>query len=390
MPPFHNLLNYCSMNFRSCFAAAISLSLVFCSGKSDQEIAIIPYELQSAFSLALPDHPSSTSSLQAVKVGDKELLFWGDVKRFDRIHVFNITIKSWEPPILYELQGPNGIGRLDGFFVKSRDSIYTVHSFGWRINLMNESQKLGSYSTRAGLDPTEVITPFTSENSLSGIIGNKLVFYGFPELSPRETSYYSNGKTGQVMDLGTMESTVGAPYPPQYRGHQWPGVNTISDRQAVIGGMIAHSFSLSDTVFLYDQNYGLVKKVRMYSRKKLPTQSFDTEGFEVAAGEKGYLEMLSKGFYSAIIADERNGILYRTVSYSDFEPANFELFSDYKQTAKRGLIIYDLKKDSLVGEIFFQPGEVDDVPMMFVGEKGLYLSKRNPLEEGVEFKLLKW
>lgn len=255
---------------------------------------------------------------------------------------------------------------------------------------MNESQKLGSYSTRAGLDPTEVITPFTSENSLSGIIGNKLVFYGFPELSPMETSYYSNGKTGQVMDLGTMESTVGAPYPPQYRGHQWPGVNTISDRQAVIGGMIAHSFSLSDTVFLYDQNYGLVKKVRMYSRKKLQTQSFDTEGFEVAAGEKGYLEMLSKGFYSAIIADERNGILYRTVSYSDFEPANFELFSDYKQTAKRGLIIYDLKKDSLVGEIFFQPGEVDDVPMMFVGEKGLYLSKRNPLEEGVEFKLLKW
>lgn len=361
-----------------------------CSTGDDGKIVTLPYELHSAFSLTIPDHPSSTSSLQAVTVEGKELLFWGDVKRFDRIHVFNVTDKLWESPIQYELQGPNGIGRLDGFFVKSIDSIYTVHSFGWRIHLMNQSNRLNSYSTRASLDPLDVITPFTSENSLSGMLGDKIVFFGFPELSPRETSYYANGKTGQIVDLVTLKSRVGAGYPHQYQGHQWPGVNTISDRQAVIDGKIAHSFSLSDTVFLYNKDYKLVKKIRMNSSKKQKTASFDAEGFEAAAGEIGYIEMLSKGFYSAIVTDEKNGILYRTISYSDFEPTNFSTYHEYKQTARRGLIIYDLKKDELIGEIFFQSGEVDDIPMMFVGEKGLYLSKRNPLEEGVEFKLLTW
>ena len=365
------------------------LLLMSCSDRAlDADFRQLSYELKPAFSFVIPDHPSSTSSLQTKKIGNKEYLFLGDVKRFDRIFIYNISENKWEDPIEFELQGPNGIGRLDGFFIKSLDSIFTVHSFGWKIHLMDHSEKIRSYPTNDGLKTTEQVTPFTSENPLSGIVENKLAFFGFPELSPKESSYYTDARAGGAIDLFQSTIITGGKHPIQYRGHQWPGVNTISDRQAVIGDMIVHSFSLSDSVYLFDSSYELVRSIPLYSSKKQKTENFDNLSFEEAAGERGYFEMLSKGYYSGIIADDKRGLLYRTISYSDFDPQNFPTYFEYKQSAKRGLSIYDINHDKLVGEIFFKNGELDDIPMMFVGEDGLYLSKRNPLEEGVEFYLL--
>jgi hypothetical protein len=368
----------------------VFLALLSCGKGNGNNFNQLDYNLSFEFSLVIPDHPLSTNTLQAKIVDGKELLFWGDVKRFDRILVYNMEDQKWEDPIQFELEGPNGIGKLNGFYVKDQDSIFTVDSFRWNIHLMDSGKKVATYSVRSGLDPLEIITPFTTENPISGVAEHNVVYFGFPELSPFEQDYYTKGRTGALINLKNGQIKTGGGYPAQYHGHQWPGVNTISDRQTVMKNHVAHSFSLSDTVFLYDPEYRLKKKILFNSSKKRTTQNFDGQSKEGLSGEKAYFEMLSKGFYSSLISDEKRGVLYRTISYSDQDPSSFSNYFDYKLTAKRDLIIYDLDKDKLLGEIAFKPGELDEIPMMFVGEKGLYLSKKRTDREEVEFYLLSW
>lgn len=377
-------------HFYKIIFAGVFIGVLACSKGKEKAFNQLDYSLSHQFSLVIPDHPLTTNTLQAKTINGVELLLWGDVKRFDRILVYNLDEKKWEDPIQFELEGPNGIGKLNGFFVQSMDSIFTVNSFGWNIHLMKGEKKVFTYSVRKGLNPIEIITPFTTENPISGIAGEQIAYYGFPELSPFELDYYTRGRTGALINLKNEKIKTGGEYPEQYHGHQWPGVNTISDRQAIIGNKVVHSFSLCDTVFLYDTDYNIDKKILFHSSKKQTTQNFDGQSSDAISGEKAYFEMLSKGFYSSLISDEKRGFLYRTISYSDQDPNNFNTYFDYKLTAKRDLIIYDFTKDRIVGEITFKPGDLDEIPMMFVGEKGLYLSRKRADREEIEFYLLDW
>lgn len=366
----------------------IFLIFISCNKDDSHFVPEIKVDLEPKFELEFQDHPLFSWSLQAKVVDGEEFLFIGDIKSFDRIFVYNMGKNEWSNSLLFEKEGPDGIGRLNGFYVHNLDSIFTVESFAWKIHLIGKEGKLNFYDTRKGLGSQEVITPFNTSNAISGLINDKLIFYGFPELPYNYTEYHNKAKTGQALNIANEESLIGGGYPDLYFDELWPGPNVISNRQAVAFDRILHSFSFSDEVLVFDENYVLKEKLSIPSNKKKPTKKFTGRAFSDIHEEPAYYELISAGYYSDIYFDANHNRIYRTLSYSDYDPKDFLSFAEYKETVKRNLIIFDYEKKELIGELDLTDYDIDAVPMAFVGKEGLYLSKTHIDKEIVTFYLL--
>lgn len=359
-----------------------------CSQKDIRKSVELNYELTHAFHMQVEDHPLRTWSLQTKVIADDEFLFFGDVKTKDNIKVYNMNTRSWEESIRFEKEGPNGIGRMNGFYVHSLDSIFLVQSFAWQVYLMDRDKKVKTYYTKGGIAPFEQITPFTTNNALKGIIDGKLIFYGFPEIPYEGSDYHNKVNVAQSIDLKTGKNSMGIGYPEQYHNHLWPGIIVISNEQEICGELIYMNFPFSDSVFVYNSSFNPIKVLNVPSTEKKKTSNFDGKAFEHINGEPAYLEYLEKGTYSDILIDCKRNLLYRTIAYSKSEHSSFNNISDYRSTIEVNLLVYNMETDQLIGELDFSKSELDRVPMMFVGEKGLYLSKMSDEEEVVDFYLL--
>ncbi|MCE7056528.1 DUF4221 domain-containing protein [Algoriphagus sp. AGSA1] len=368
-------------------------AIIYCSSCSPNEVGELPelnYKLTHAFQLVVEDHPLRTWSLQAKVIDGEEFLFFGDVKMKDNIKVYNIDAQKWEETIRFEKEGPDGIGSMNGFFVHTMDSIFVVNSFGWQVHLMNGNQKLKTYNTKEGIPVLDQITPFTTNNALKGFVNGKIIFYGFPEIPYEGLDYHSKVSVAQSIDISTGLNTVGIGYPLEYHDHNWPGVITIMNEQAVSQDLIYMSFPLSDSVYVYNSSFNLLKSLDISSINKRETSNFDSQPLDKINGAPGYFEVIGKGAYTDLLIDERNRILFRTISFSKSDETLFSSFSEYRLTSENNLLIYDLDQEKLIGEINFRKEELDRAPMMFTGQKGLYLSKMSEEEEAVDFYLLSW
>jgi hypothetical protein len=334
------------------------------------------------------DHSPRTWSLQAKVVDGEEMLFFGDVRKKDNIKVFNLDRKEWEQSILFEKEGPNGIGKMNGFYVHTMDSIFVVNSFGWEVHLMSGNKKLKTYNTKAGVPVLEQITPFTTNNALKGIISDKLIFYGFPEIAYEGYDYHNKVRIIQSIDLKSGENSVGVGYPEEYHNHLWPGNIVIKNEVYVANDRVFVNYPFSDSVYSYDEYFKPLSTFFLPSIEKGKTSNFDGRGKDQIHGEPAYWETYGKGSYWDILVDYKRDLLFRTVSYSKEDPSSFSAFDDFAKTTESNLLIYDLKLGKKIIEIDFEKGEVDRHPMMFIGTKGLYLSKMNDEIEAVDFYLL--
>lgn len=378
------------MNNRILLLSLILLGLVFFSCDEEDKTKPLSYQLTHAFRLVVEDHPLRTWSLQTKVIDGEEKLFFGDVRKKDNIKVFNMDTKEWEESIRFEKEGPDGIGTMNGFYVHTMDSIFVVNSFGWEIHLMNGSMKVRTYNTKEGIPAMDQITPFTTNNAISGIINGKLIFYGFPEVPYQGLDYHNRVKIAQTIDLKTGENKVGIGYPKEYHNHLWPGLITILNEQIISKNKVYINFPFSDSIFVYDEFLNFYKSLKLESMKQEKIAKYDGKSSEEINGEGAYFDVLSSGFYSDCLVDEKTGIFYRVFAYSQSDPKSFPNYSEFKSTAEINLLLYNLSKDVAIGEIDFQEDELDRIPMMFVGKKGLYLSKMSREEEAVDFYLLSW
>jgi hypothetical protein len=359
-----------------------------CTSKS-KEISIpkLSYQLTKDFTVRLNGVPTRTWMIESKRINGVEYLFYGDVKSRDKIFVFNMDEKAWADTLIYEKEGPNGIGNMNGFFVHSKDSIYVVNSFAGNIHLMNGSQKLKTFNTKNKTDEYS-ITPFPTGNSLSGILNNKLFFYGFPEINSNDSKFYNKAKIGQAIDLKNGQSIIGGGYPRSFFNHTYPGVSLLFNSQLIYKDKIIQSYSLSDSIFVFDKNFIFEKSILVNSPTKLKTPFYDNKISEKES-EGAYFDFYqSEGYGKIQLYDGK--ILIRRFYYSEANRESFDLFQNYEKTIQTGLIIYDLQKEILVGILKFDSKEIDQYPMIITNENGIYLSKENENEPEVDFYLLKW
>lgn len=387
------------MNFRKLFTnirsvkvfysiTVFSLVLMGCSKESSRDqIPELDYMLSLDFSLRLEGVPTRTWMIESKKIGESDLIFYGDVKSKTKIFVFDLQKREWIDTLIYNKEGENGIGTMNGFYIKSADSIYVIDSFGGNIHLMNQNKKLRTYNTKTVSEDYN-ITPFPTGNSLTGIVNNKLFFFGFPDISSNEKDFYTKAKIGQAIDLTNGQSYIGGGYPTSFHNHTYPGVSMLFNSQLIYQNQIIHSYSLSDSVYFFDDNFDFQKSILIRSPTKKETPFYDNK-ISDKESEQAYFDFYQAEGYGKIhLYDDT--ILIRKFYYSEADRDSFDSFVNYEKTIQTGLLFYNLKKYEMLGYIKFLTQEVDQYPMIITTDNGIYISKENPDEPVVDFYLLKW
>tara|TARA_R110002020_G_scaffold148036_3_gene323864 strand:- start:690 stop:1475 length:786 start_codon:yes stop_codon:yes gene_type:complete len=232
------------------------------------------------------------------------------------------------------------------------------------------------------------ITPFTTNNAISGIIDNKLFFYGFPELNSNDPQYFNKAKIGQRLDLISGNSIVGGGYPSSYFNHTYPGVSLLFNDQIVYKDKIIQSYALSDSIYFFNKDFIFEKALKVYSPTQSPPSLYDHKIPEKES-EKAYFDFYrSKGYGSMVIFNEN--ILLRKFYYSNADADSFKSFQEYEKTIQVGFIIYDLENESTIGIVKPTPEEIDQYPMVIANKGNIYVSKENQDEAEVDFYQLTW
>lgn len=280
-------------------------------------------ELVSKGIIEIPvDEETSTAwwTVQYLDLGEDEFLIFHDrVKsRVKKIHFAEINEPRKSFDVNVSMEGPNGVGRMDSFYVKSLDSIFVLNQYAYRLYLIDSSGTLKDKYSLIGdnkEDSTEITyLPAPLPNSEIVNFGDKLLLPGRPDVNPREGYNYSTFKTGILLDLKTKKFSYELDYPESYLNSGFWGAllempsTFINNKDSIL----VRSFPIEDKVMVYDFNLNLLNSPSLFKEyyegkfHSLPEPNLEPDIF--------YPHIFSNPTNKSILFDPYRDLYYRIYS----------------------------------------------------------------------------
>jgi len=367
------------------------LLLGACNIKSSNNVANkigdeLSYNLEFQFSISPNKTSTQSRMLQLVDLNGKEFLYFGDSKSKNRILIFDINDGSFHDEISFESNGPNGIGKMSGFYYQSDDSIFIINSYKYELFHTNsQGEIIKSYNIK-GNTPQEAILPHPTQNPIGGIAAGKIFIYGVGEKNPYDKDYYNDLQVSKSINISSGEMLSGVKFPDKYHNNYFHLSTSINIYQELIGQNILQSFSSEDNVYLFNRDFKHISNISIPHSRVL---NMGPVKKDLINSDEGYYLLYSSGAYRNTLFDKYSNLIYRFAIIPPKNPDRFDNFRELKDNILPGLVIYDYSNNSILGEISFLDNEIDQFPMYFIGSKGLYLSKESKDENRVDFYLLK-
>lgn len=295
-----------------------------CTPKASDQKASFEYDIVLTDSITYlldEDTRYGNSYCQYIKAEDQD--YFSFINEYlNSIYFYNPETGKFVRSIPLEVEGANGVGRVQGYCYLNEDSIFTYSYGSERCYLVNnESEVQNKYSLFAGEVTLENCnmyynTPYTE--TLSPIIykDNHLLF---PSCFYFETSLETNNNTGVTMLCNLTDNSVKLtnPYPEIYSKHDWGGDQFFRQTKWCLGldGDIVISFPADSNLWTYNLATGkftsheasstLVENiVPLNDTKELETYH------QLGVTETWYYNQPN---YEGIFADTYNNIYYRIV-----------------------------------------------------------------------------
>ncbi|MCH7402328.1 DUF4221 family protein [Belliella kenyensis] len=357
------------------------------SNQKNESFEYLKYKLDYKFTITLKETSTYSSNLQVYEKDDEELLLFADAKNNGRIFFFNINNGALVDKIEFELEGPNGIGRMNGFHYINEDTILIVNSFQYKVLHLNSTGSIIDRFDLKSPNGSLSILPHPTSKSVSGMIGDQLYIKGVGEKNPYEKDYYNEMKVTQKLDLQNRSVNSGIGFPEKYRNNYFHLSTAIEFFQDVKHNYIYQSFPSEEEVYVYDKDFSLIKSFGVNHRLVKPLGKVKESDVN---SDNGYKMLYSNGKYTGVYVDLYKKYLYRAAVIPPINPDQFSNYKEIKDNVRQGLVIYDLENDKKIGEVIFEINEVDLFPMYFIAKEGLYVSKEDPDENVVHFYLLRF
>jgi len=311
------------------------------------------------------------------KKANKELLVYLSKKKPSFIF-FDIEKQTVAHELLLKSEGPNGVGKPTGAYIRSFDSIYVVSSYSYEISLVNMmGTRLKRFVVLEGTDYNDNTCLINPCCSPIYPINNKLHFVVYPDRSLAKLFFYE-GFTNSCLDINTGQYTYLGLFPEEYKGKTWgvrgPGHSWVLNT----AGNFVSSFAVPDSVIEWSVEQKLRKKYyagTIFRKSKTmpfekPDSGHDLDGYA--------LETI---YYEGLVYDKYRDVYYRIACLPvDVKDKDGNL-NDY---FNKPISIIILDKDfKIIGE-----SKIADNTylfyMFFVGKDGLYFAKTNPHYKGLE------
>lgn len=235
-----------------------------CKSKPGQdEIKLIS---KGVFEILVDDKTSTAwSFIETYEDLNGEYLVFHDILSTNPklLHFANLIdpIKSFK--VSLDIDGPNGIGHLDGFYIRNLDSIFVLNRYAYELNLVDSSGKVNDrYRLRAddsNLPIEDSTLPFPWTFAPLVDLGEKLLIPSYPDAHPFKKGYQQKNLT-ILFDIKSKVLEYKLGFSEKYFSSGFWGVflETPSYTVNYQDSVILQSFPIDERIFVYDFELNLV------------------------------------------------------------------------------------------------------------------------------------
>ncbi|WP_075349254.1 DUF4221 family protein [Algoriphagus marinus] len=369
----------------------IFIGLLFsCQNEKSKEAESLQLVSSGTFlTFDLDDSTANISTgLQYFK-GDEEYLFNANWET-NSLQSYSLKDGKMVKNLVFDREGPNGVGDVFGFYVQSMDSIFLFNPpFTSRINLVNSEGKILQridYQIPEGGGSAFVHNAFMISPPV--VTGNLLaVNHRFPANIREMTSEELSTNTfGYQIDLSSGETT--------YFNHFFPvdylksGIKSIDFSRAQGKDKVVYSLH-GDHQLYYSSAFDLPLRSIAASSSYLDENLSSIQ--PGGSPEEFQRYAFASSRYGSILYDSYRNVYYRFAFPTLTDITSEEIRELRNAPGPFAVMVFD-KDLNLITERFFDGGSYwpDN---SFVGEKGLYLSINHPdnpqnKEDQMSFELL--
>lgn len=292
----------------------------------------------------------------------------------NEIQLYNLDSGRMHKRIVFDLEGPDGVGFVQGFYVQSMDSIFLFGYPGGELHLSDTSAKVISkitYEPPAEYSPAFIHNAYFIADPI--VSEDKLLVKTRPDMRASEatSAYLSDKKLTYSIDLTTGEVTLSEMgYPENYAEE---GAKQLDFSMARAEDKQVYSFIADHNLYVYDMDGELLSVAPAKSQYLEQTfQTFPDINDRTAL----YSYLFASDRYERLLYDEYRGVFYRFV-FPKVEVQNEEEINQLRRFPRKFSVII-LNKDlnvlgeKLMPENTYYPGN------SFVGKGGLYISISHP------------
>lgn len=305
--------------------------------------------------------------------GKRYLLYENRLKSSIQFYDFEKGLLARE--LLLDRDGPNGVGKMRGFYVKSLDSIFVMSSKLYQLVLVNgEGTVLKRYpliNHDTHVNDWSLPAIYTSSPGIAH--GDVFTFVAYPETKPYEQKH-------PILEFDLSDSTnrLVYKYPAAYRaGDYWGTMIFGISMTKSPKGTIVYSFAADPSVYETDHktfNEAHYAGSQYFER----TESWDKDTPD--GSEQGYV---LRDYYQNILYDPYRHVYYRSV-HLKLPALNVNNERNTIWNKPISVIILD-ENFRIIGETLLEQNKFD-FRNWLVSEEGLLICESNPnnpdLEEG--------
>lgn len=279
--------------------------------------------------------------------------------------------------LLLEKTGPNGVGAPHGLYLQSKDSIYVISSYDYKIRLINDKSKvIRSYNilnNEKFNESTGLISPYSA--SLPIKIKDQLYFSVIPDRDPFKPSFF-DGYINLKLNLKTGTFNYFNSFPKEFKNNIWgSGAMDYSFTLGQDQSSLIYSFDISDSLLIYDiekeQKYRVNAKSVYKQQKAVPMKARVSN----ADMEERQRYNLTTTFYAGIVYDQFNEVYYRFVQHAyPYKDGNGEINQYHEKPIS---VIIMNKNFELIGETKLADNTFSDW-IYFISSDGLCIANANP------------
>lgn len=375
---------------RLLFCLAI-ISIYACQPKISEENQSSNAELLSVIDSIHIDLDSLTAKnwhlIQNYKHSNSDYLVFHDVISSDPDYIifFDLQKRKTAFKIKLEGKGPNGIGKLNGFYVHSLDSIFVLSSYSYSLFLTDTT---GTIKNRYKLIKSEInddsAMPFVQTKAPMFIKNDTLYIPAIPDTEPFFTNYEKSNLL-IALNLKTSVFKYKIRFPDVYKPNYWIYDHTMSSfAYNPNANKFVVSYPIDPKVYVYSQDSIQRKEVRSdfinndISLSPLPKYTEDRE------------ELLTFQFstdkFEAVYYDPYRNLYYRVCRKKYDERSIKKMINGESGKPPLSTIIVFNEKFEKLGEQTFENG-IYSLYHFVITEKGIMLRKNGKSEDAVSYYL---
>jgi hypothetical protein len=323
------------------------------------------------------ENPKSSSYMSYNNQLKDDTLIQLNYANTNSIDLFSLNDKNHVKNISFKSNGPQGVGNIQGFFYKNKDSIYLFNDT--QVVLVDdEKQKQSIYDIKGDYD--EIWYPLKISNGGMPYVDSNKIFFGKTDFEKMTSNRYYQADLLMSFDLATKEKMqYDIHFPSTYLDNCWQMNQadfsyTFNNKD----DYLVFSFTANPNIFVFSYKTNKLKEVinLEYSFEPKPINCENVDD-----PTRSRVHYMTNPVFKYFVYDDYRDVYYRFIKkpLSD-KDANKIKFDRKKPLYKSDYIlqVFDQEFQPIAQQELKSPNFL--VHDFFVAKDGLYISLNNPLK----------